>query len=398
MEYRQEVADYYAREKLISTLRNRFKTYGFYQVNTPSFESYDLYTTVKGTIPKDEMLKIISPNGKVLVLRPDVTIPVTQLYASSDKEQLAESRYSYITDVYRSSFETNYDFVKMQAGVEVFGSTSAETEMEIISLAIDCLNDLGYEGFKIQLGHAGVVTEILDILSLPPEKEQQFKQLIHSKNIAGLEIFLKKLAIAPEIKKRITAIPFLYGKAQDVLQKALSLSLSEDMTGKLKRLLLVTEMLEIYGFQDEVVIDLGLINHMNYYSGLIFQGFITEIGKPILLGGRYDHLAEQFTNSTPAVGFAFDLESLVESSPLSARIPEPILLEYDDTSQTQALILSKQLRDLNYPVTMNHSVLPITSYTISMNDTGNIFTDKGNRYSFSGLDDLLPLLQRFVKL
>nr|WP_050801693.1 ATP phosphoribosyltransferase regulatory subunit [Ornithinibacillus scapharcae] len=188
-------------------------------------------------------------------------------------------------------------------------------------------------------------------------------------------------------------IPFLYGKPQEVLHKALSISLSEEMIGKIKHLLLVTEMLEIYGFEDEIVIDLGLINHMDYYSGLIFQGFITEIGKPILLGGRYDHLAEQFTNPTPAVGFAFDLESLLESSPFSPSIPKPIYLKYDDSSRTQALKLSKQLRDLNYPITINNSPLPTTSYTISMNSTGNTFIDKEKRYSFTGLNDLLPLLQ-----
>nr|WP_050801692.1 ATP phosphoribosyltransferase regulatory subunit [Ornithinibacillus scapharcae] len=203
MKYRPELIDFFARESFISILRNRFKTYGFNQINTPTFENYDLYSTVQGTISKDEMLKVISPNGKVLVLRPDVTIPVTQLVAIPYTGQTSESRYSYITDIFRSSFETNYGYVKMQAGVELFGSTSAESDMEVISLAIDCLTNLGFDGFKIQLGHAGVVNEILDILSLPPKKEEQFKQLIHSKNIAGLEEFMKTLTIEPAIKKRL---------------------------------------------------------------------------------------------------------------------------------------------------------------------------------------------------
>src|SRR5690625_5255512 len=89
---------YQMQERLIATLKSRFTTYGYKQIQTPTFEPYDLYTTVNGTIRLDEMIKVIDHSGKVLVMRPDVTIPITQQIAAKYPKLTEEIRYFYVTD------------------------------------------------------------------------------------------------------------------------------------------------------------------------------------------------------------------------------------------------------------------------------------------------------------
>src|SRR5699024_8038692 len=101
------ILNFAKRNEMISTLYHRFLTYGYQQIRTSTFESYDLYSTVAGTIPQDEMVKVIDPSGKVLVLRPDVTIPITQEIASKNATLQDAKRYFYVLDVFRQSFGNN---------------------------------------------------------------------------------------------------------------------------------------------------------------------------------------------------------------------------------------------------------------------------------------------------
>ncbi|WP_047983150.1 ATP phosphoribosyltransferase regulatory subunit [Ornithinibacillus californiensis] len=383
-----------ARETFIRTLTNRFNTYGYQKITTPVFENYHLYTSVQGTIPLDEMVKVISPDGKVLVLRPDVTIPITQLASLQHHEQTTEARYAYILDVFRNSFHSNDGYVKTQAGVEFLGSARPEADFEVISLAINGLLDLEFTSFKIEIGHAGVMKEMLKILSLSNEQEDQFKQYITSKNFTSLEEFLFQLDIDPSVKQSLLTLPLLYGRPDDVLEKALSLSLTTQMTRELERLQEVYELLTLYGFGDYVVIDLGLINNMGYYSDIIFQGYIENIGKPILLGGRYDYLAEQFANPVPAIGFAYDVDALLASNPNSPISPQQIYIQYDQNKAPEALRLTKRLRDLNYTTILSNTVkLDSNCYSISINNTESSISYRGFKRAFTNVDELQNLLQ-----
>ena len=386
--------DYYASHSLIELLKKRFDTYGFNQIKTPIFETYDLYSSVQGTIQLDDMIKLISPEGKVLVLRPDVTIPITQLIATQYTKQKMELRYSYVLDVYRSSFQSNDGYVKTQAGVELIGNPNVEADMEVISLAIDCLLDLRFTNFKIEIGHAGVVKEILDILSLPKDEEDQFKQLIISKNVTGLEEFLLKLDIEPAIKQSLLTIPLLYGKPEEILDQAISLSLTKKMTNALIRLKEVYNMLALYGVGDYFVIDLGLISHMGYYSDIIFQGFIENVGKPILFGGRYDNLAKQFARPIPAIGFAYDVEALLSVKQYPPKLLEQIYIQYEQDYLAEALKLTRKLRNLNYrTILSSSSEIDSNSFLVSITASDNTVFYQGMNYPFIDQDELPILLQ-----
>src|SRR5690625_4446683 len=288
----------FQRQQLIQQLKHRFITFGYDEIFTPTFESYDLYATMNGTVNHHEMIKTIDNTGQVLVLRPDITIPLTQKIAHYNKTLHLDLRYFYVLNVFRQSPETNEHRESTQAGVEYFGNPSAEADGEIITLAIQILRDLHIPSFKIEIGHAGFFKQLVKEMNLHQQDLELLKSSIQAKNVTEMEQLLKRLSVNPTLQQIATSLPFLYGEPTAVLKKANELPLSNTLRSTLQNISSVFSVLESYDVIDNIVMDFSLINHMDYYSDIIFQGFIEKIGKPVLMGGRYDRLADQDRKST----------------------------------------------------------------------------------------------------
>lgn len=309
----ENVQDYKQHEQMIKTVSDRFKTYGYQRIKTPAFEEYDLYSKVKSSINQNEMIKVIDRTGEVLVLRPDVTIPITKKLARDYTKLPDERRYFYVQDIFRQPNDDVNDIESTQAGVEYFCETSPEADAEVIALAIDTLTDLGFTDVKIEMGHAGFFQEIIDILQITTNEIEQLKELIQAKNVVEIDPYLRKLDVRKEVREVVEKIPFLYGDPVEVSKRALDIALTPEMKEKINYLVRLFEILKMYGCSQHIVLDLGLINHMGYYSDVIFQGFIEKYGKPVLMGGRYNELGREFEADIPAIGFACKIESLIEA-------------------------------------------------------------------------------------
>lgn len=396
--------DFQVRKRTISALKNRYITYGYRQVQTSVFEDYDLYAAIAGTIDKDDMIKVVDSSGKVLVLRPDMTIPITRMAVTEKNKDLKNSRLFYVQDVFRQSFEQIGRKETTQAGVECFGESTAENDAEIIALAVHSLMDLGFTSFKLELGHAGFFKALINELNISSDKTEQIKTFIQSKNVAELE---KSLADVPAEKGLIDAvreIPMLYGDPQTVMERAEKLTLNQTMKRTLQKLRNVYELLEAYGVTDYVVFDLGLINNMNYYTGLIFQGFVPSLGKPVLMGGRYDHLAEHFGMDMPAIGFACDVNSLLQAiykqeKPRAATNTNDILIVYNRSKQKEALVAANNLRNAGYSVITDLSEKEAgqklnSNCLIDFKAEKNLLIINGQESVFTHGSDLLSLTEK----
>lgn len=340
-------------EHVIDTISKRFLTYGYKRIKTSTFEQYDLYSMVNSSINQNEMLKMIDRLGQVLVLRPDVTIPITRKLAHDYTELPYELRYFYVQDVFRQNDEAIDEIESTQAGIEYFCESSPEADAEVIALAIHALKDLGFIDIKLELGHAGFFQEIINELNLSDVHLSQLQQLIQAKNAVEIEPFLRSLSVDEELIKAISEIPFLYGNPAIVRERAKQTILTDKMENKLSYLMEIDEYLKMYELDDHIVIDLGLINHMGYYSDIIFQGFVESHGKPVLMGGRYNQLGAKFGANLPAIGFAFQVDSLVEA--LGDQIPDEhyavdVKIIYDTSKQKQAIKLASKLRQKDYRV------------------------------------------------
>lgn len=392
----------YARQKLIHSLKNRFSTYGYDEIHTPTFEAYDLYANMNGTVNHQEMIKTIDNTGQVLVLRPDITIPLTQKIAANNKQLDKDLRYFYVLDVFRHTIDHIDNRESTQAGVEYFGNFSEEADAEVIALAVHTLRDLKIDNFKIEIGHAGFFKEVIKELKLAPHDLEQLKQFIQAKNITEIKPFLARLSVNTDLTTIIETIPLLYGNPEDVLNKAQQLPLTDQMQEKLQDLRAIFEVLQAYNVESHLVFDLGLINHMDYYSDVIFQGFIELIGKPVLMGGRYNRLADQFQATIPAIGFACDVDLLLEKVMSGQKMnmkPIDFTIYYKQADQINSLTLANHLRQdqyrvLTYPLNEKEKNSTPSLYSIQANNGQFTLIVNDKPYSFTDYDALNVLLQK----
>lgn len=388
------VLQYKIKNELIADLKHRFSLYGYQEVHSPTFEDYDLYASIRKTVNKDDMIKVIDRTGKVLVLRPDGTIPITRLTATDPGINDSEQRLFYVFNVYREAEKGKKETT--QAGVELFGNKRPEADAEIISLAVETLKEIGFENFAIEIGHAGFFKELIGKADLTADDLQQLKELIQTKNIVEIEPFLEKLPLSAELQNALQTIPLLYGAPKTVLEETKSIIRNENMQQIFNNMMHVMDVLEDYGVLGDITLNLGLINHMDYYTDVIFQGFVENIGKPVLMGGRYDDLAEHFGKRMPAIGFAYEVDFLLEAMKrhqLTATNPiqAPLALHYSEGRRRDAFAAAEMLRQRGYPVVTMLTDEQKEKSGIWLSENRNLFS-YGKTKSFHTSEDLMELI------
>ncbi|UJL46932.1 ATP phosphoribosyltransferase regulatory subunit [Virgibacillus sp. NKC19-16] len=392
------VEDFQMRDSLIETLKCRFTTYGYKQIRTSTFESYDLYAGLTGTVNKDEMIKVVDASGKVMVLRPDVTIPISRMTALNNTNY---PRVFYVLDVFRQTPAGDEQKERTQAGIEYFGENTAQSNAEVLMLAIHTLKDLGFSNFKIEIGHAGFFKELVEKAAIKPDDLEVLLALIQSKNIVEIKPFLENLAIDTDLRTAIQAIPLLYGDPLNVIERAKEIIQNENMQAILQSLSDVFNVLKDYQAEDYVVFNLGLINNMNYYSGIIFQGFVNNVGKPVLMGGRYDNLGVQENKQMPAIGFAFEIDYLLDALrqqnlATGHSAPPDMVIYYVKDKQKVALAAAYQLREegyqvLTFPNDTNGEVNAL--YTVRYEKNKQLLRGNNETKDFTGTEELVARLQ-----
>ncbi|GAB3791001.1 ATP phosphoribosyltransferase regulatory subunit [Virgibacillus kimchii] len=396
-----KIEDFQIREVLLSKLRNRFKTYGYKQIQTSAFEAYDVYANMTGTVKKDDMIKVVDSSGKVLVLRPDVTIPITRMEARNKQPTQDEKRYFYILDVFRQQTAQNKQKEHTQAGIEYLGKNTPEVDAEVIMLAVHLLKDLRFTNFKIEIGHAGFFKELIANTSLTEEQLSQLQSYIQSKNMSEMEPFLDTLPIESDLKQAIMQIPMLYGRPEEVLKRLKTISITDQLKQQLENLTSVWEVLEAYQISNDVVLNLGLINHMDYYTGVIFQGFVENAGKPVLMGGRYDQLGAQYNKNIPAIGFAAEVDVLLQAVLQQGLMEKKkemhdFLIVYDKKKQKEALAAAYALRTTGYHAltfTSEEDFQSSGRYEIYFSVGGNELRTNEKKRPFYDTENLISIVE-----
>src|SRR5690606_17820056 len=201
----------------------------------------------------------------------------------------------------------------------------------------------------------------------------------------------------------ISLIPMLYGNPESVIEQAKAIIQNESMEKILQNLIDIYTLLKAYGAENSVVFNLGLINNMNYYSGVIFQGFVNSIGKPVLMGGRYDNLSKQFGPTNPAVGFAFEVDLLLHALQQEGLVnpnsnARDIIIRYQKEKQIDALQTAYLLRDIGYQVltfSLNDSRSEqLARFTLEFSTKGNLLLGQNSKKSFHNYEELLSIIEK----
>lgn len=284
-----------------------FTQRGYREVITPGLEYYDVFSLPGAAIPQQEMYKSTDSSGRLLVFRPDSTLPIARMAAARLQGRRRPIRLYYSQSVYRTWPElSGRSHEAAQMGVELLGAAGLRADLEVIGAAIEALKAI--EGdYRIELGHAGLFRHLAERLELPPEAREEIRATIEAKNYGALGELLDPLGDSPAAQA-LRRLPRLFG-GEEALAEAENWNLDGGAAQALSCLRTLYTALQEMGLGQRLMVDLGLVQRNDYYTGVVFSGYVQGRGAPVLTGGRYDKLCERFGPEMPAAGFAMDMDA-----------------------------------------------------------------------------------------
>lgn len=309
-----------ANRTVSSILGNVFSHRGFHEVLTPGIEFYDLFSESISGIPMEYMFKMSDSKGRLMVMRPDSTLPIARMVTTRLKNENHPLRLYYNQRVYRyNPGLTGRSNEVMQTGIELIGAKGKRADLEVITTAIEALSKC-VPDFRIELGHAGFFKALAQKLPVSDDEREEIRFFIESKNYSALNSVLDSLEQTQAVNV-IRKLPRLFGGIE-VLDEAYSLCDDAEALKTLEYVKDIYNDLSKYNLGDRLIIDLGLVQRNDYYSNIVFSGYVEGSGEPVLIGGRYDNLLDSFDAPAPAIGFGINVDALSKVMLVRGNIPQ----------------------------------------------------------------------------
>ena len=295
-----------------NTIRASLENRGYSEIITPAVEYFDVFAQANPELDQEQMLKVIDRSGRICVVRPDNTTPIARIAATRLDNAALPVRLYYSQKVFRSVVGGHgHKGEFLQVGAELIGADGLEADKDILSAAFGALTETGAAGFRIELGHAEIYKALIEELGVDAAAAESIRRLIENKSFAALGDTLSPYGDRPAAGA-LRAMPQLFG-GMDVLDQVEALTGNVRVLGAVSYLRRLYRALDETGYGDRIMIDLGLVHEMDYYTGVMFRGYIGGAGAAILAGGRYNALCAKFGKDMPAGGFGIDVESVAES-------------------------------------------------------------------------------------
>ncbi len=338
----------FRRRKTEGRLRKLFWSWGYEEVETPEIEFADVYLQDQ-FVKQEQLYKFSDPQGRLLALRYDNTVPLARFVATSGRNLALPLRLSYIGTMFRAGGTANgqrsHQFE--QAGVEFIGATGLAADGEVLALAITSLKELGIKDFQLSLNQTGFYKALIEEYQLQADLADLLPEMIDGKEFVRLDALMADQAL-PEDLARILETMMQTSGSYEVLEKVRPLTKNRAALASLAELEGILHYLRSAGLDRYVSIDLGLLKNLSYYTGTIFRGYAAGAGSEVLSGGRYDHLCQAFGRDLPATGFSLDLDLLGQVLQESSLVPEDLrerqVLRYRAEEREAALAKARELR------------------------------------------------------
>lgn len=347
------VRDIYGREyarKLVieEKLREKIKSYGYEDIQTPTFEFFDVFSKEVGTTPSKELYKFFDKEGNTLVLRPDFTPSIARCAAKYFMEEQVPIRFSYSGNTFTNTSNLQGKLKEVtQMGAELINDTSVEADAELISLVIEALLGAGLTRFQISIGEVEYFKGLCKEAGLDDETEFDLRDCISGKNYFAAEELLIERKVKEPYCSTLLKVADMFGDMCS-LSEAKSLVHNSRSLKAIERLEKLSQVLELYGVKEYVSFDLGMLSKYNYYTGVIFKAYTYGVGDAVVKGGRYNNLLSHFGKEAPAIGFVIVIDDLLEAlSRQKVQIPQPEakrVIGYSRENFAQKLEEVKKLR------------------------------------------------------
>ena len=321
-------------ERAVYKMRELYRSYGYLQYKVSKFEEYDLYAKNKSFLVSDKLLTFTDTNGKLMALKPDVTLSIIKNVVANEK---ASYKVYYDERVYRTTSSGDGFGEIMQTGLESIGNIDAFAQSEVVMLAMKSLEGIS-EDYLLDISNMSFLEGLLESAGVSADDMSDFLALIGSKNVPAIKMLCAKCGISVENTDRICKASSMYLPIKAALDEIKPLLDGEKMQAAYDELYELYLILSSYGLTDKLYVDFSIVNDMNYYDGIIFKGFINGIFDSVLSGGRYDRLMEKLGKKMGAIGFAVYLDQLERFGASDDGYDVDVLLLYNEDTPVSKVI------------------------------------------------------------
>lgn len=361
-----------------------FKEYGYSDIQTPTFEFFDIFNKERGSVASKNMYKFFDREGNTLVLRPDMTPSIARASAKYFMDEEMPIRLCYVGNAFINNSEYQGKLKEFtQIGSELLGDNTSDADAEVIAMVIESLLKAGLTEFQIEIGQPEFFKGIVEKAGLDTDTIEELRELLENKKYFGVEDVLEKANVPQEDREVFLKFQEFVGSIE-MIKLAKTLNINDKSKAALERLEKLYSILVIYGYEKYISFDLSMLNMYQYYTGIVFKGYTYGTGDAIVTGGRYDNLLGQFGKDFAAIGFAVNLDQLMvalerQHIKLGERDNKKMIL-YGVENQREAINYTKTLRSENECVMMvrkrsNHQMEDYVSYAKRSNVSEIIIID-----------------------
>ena len=301
------------KSEIMSRIRNRIRLYGYEEIQTPSIEFYDVFSSEVGTTPVKELYKLLDNEGNLLVLRPDFTPSVARCAAKYFSEEDEPIRFTYAGSVFGNTSSLQGKLSEtVQMGAELINAPSVSADAEILALLIDSLLQAGLTQFQISVGNVDYFKGICQAVGLDQGTEMTLRDTLSGKNYFAAEELLRSRGFdRPTRDLFLKATRFV--STEEELSGFLTQQMHPQARAAIERLMELCRLMEAYGFSQYISYDLSLLSKYRYYTGIVFKGYTYGAGEAIASGGRYDGLLSHYGKDAAAIGVMIQLDLVMEA-------------------------------------------------------------------------------------
>lgn len=292
-------------EQAVFLLRSLYSKYGYKQYKMRKFEEYDLYVRNKDFLISDSVITFTDTNGKLMALKPDVTLSIVKNTKDSDG---SVQKVYYDENVYRVSKGTHsYKEIK-QAGLECIGDVDTYCVCEVLSLAVKSLMTIS-ENCVVDVSDLAILFALYDYIGLSYEARKRMTSLISDKNTHEMKRLCEDMSVSAENTALLEELISYNGTPDEILPRLKAMAEQIGAQAEFSEFESVVSSLD-GDLQSKLRIDFSVVSDINYYNGIVFKGFIDKIPDSVLSGGRYDSLMQSMSRKSKAIGFAVYIDML----------------------------------------------------------------------------------------
>jgi ATP phosphoribosyltransferase regulatory subunit len=334
------------RESITTRVQALLSSWGYAPIETPTLEVLEVLEQGGGL--SEPPFRLFDSDGALLVLRPDVTLPIARMVASRLGGVTDPLRFRYVQPVFREEESLRGQAREFtQLGVEMIGYSDAAADAEVLLLMVEALKTCGLREFSLAICTVGVLRDLLDVIVDGGDASDGWRSAVlvacHQNNVVEVARLAGDSRVDRRYGQALRALLSLRG-GREAIERCKELVAPLGCTDGLDTLTATWEIIEKIGAAPFVTVDFSVMSAFDYYTGLVFEVYAPRLGVRLGGGGRYDRMLAAYGTQAPAAGFAFNLErvmiALLEqgvTADLGVLRPDYAAVELDPTDATDAV-------------------------------------------------------------